>query len=268
MSEATLSKTKQGFGHTARRDAWWVSPIAVFTILSAFVIYTTWAALQGTHYVAGPYLSPLYSPEIYGDSPHSLFGPKPGWWPAWLPFSPALLVLWAPGLFRLTCYYYRGAYYKAFFADPISCTVSESKKRYTGETSFPLFLQNIHRYFVFIALGFLFILAYDVWKAMWFTDPVTGNTNFGIGVGTLVLGLNVVLLSSYTLGCHSLRHVVGGILDRLSGSPLRRKAYMCVTCFNEKHMRWAWMSLFSVAFSDIYIRMCAMGIWTDWKILL
>ncbi len=268
MSEATLSNTKQGFGQTARRDAWWVSPIAVFTILSAFVIYTTWAALQGTHYVSGPYLSPLYSPEIYGDSPHSLLGPKPGWWPSWLPFSPALLVLWAPGLFRLTCYYYRGAYYKAFFADPMSCTVSESKKRYTGETSFPLILQNVHRYFLFIALGFLLILSYDVWKAMWFADPVTGNTSFGIGVGTLILGLNVVLLSGYTLGCHSLRHVVGGILDRMSGTPMRRKAYMCVSCLNGKHMRWAWMSLFSVAFTDIYIRMCSMGIWTDWKILL
>jgi len=130
-----------------------------------------------------------------------------------------------------------------------------------------LFLQNIHRYFVFIALFFLLILTYDVWVAMWHADPVTGTKSFGIGVGTVVLATNVVLLSSYTLGCHSLRHVVGGMVDRLSGSPVRHKAYMCVTCLNRKHMLWAWMSLFSVAFSDIYIRLCSMGVWTDWRIL-
>lgn len=268
MSETNVSQTIQRFGHTTRRDAWWISPIVTFICLSAFVIYTTWAAFQGEYYYHGYYLSPLYSPEIFGDSPHSLFGPKPGWWPGWLPFSPALLILWAPGLFRLTCYYYRGAYYKAFFLDPVSCTVSESKKRYNGERSFPLILQNIHRYFLFIALGFLLILAYDVWAACWFTDPATGAKSFGIGVGTIVMAVNVVLLGGYALGCHSLRHVIGGMLDHLSGAPVRRKAYMCVTCFNQKHMIWAWCSLFSVGFADIYIRMCAMGIWTDWKILL
>lgn len=269
MPEAnTTTAPAPRFGQTARRDAWWTTPAMVFTVLSAFVIYTTWAAFQGEHYAHGPYLSPLYSPELWGSSPHALFGPKPGWWPGWLPFSPALLILWAPGLFRLTCYYYRGAYYKAFFADPIACTVSEGKKNYRGETAFPLFLQNIHRYFVFIALGFLLILTYDVWVAMWFTDPATGAERFGIGVGTLVLAVNIVFLSSYTLGCHSLRHVVGGMVDRLSGRPVRFRAYKCVTCLNRKHMLWAWMSLFSVGFSDIYIRLCSMGVWTDYKILL
>ena len=112
-----------------------------------------------THYTFGPYLSPFYSPELFGTSPHAWFGPKPGWWPAWLPFSPALLILWAPGGFRLTCYYYRGAYYKAFWADPPSCTVGEPRKSYLGERRFPLILQNVHRYFLYLALVFLVILA-------------------------------------------------------------------------------------------------------------
>ena len=103
-------------------------------------------------------------------APHSWFGPKPGWWPAALPFSAALLILWAPGGFRFTCYYYRGAYYKAFWADPPSCAVGEPRKKYLGEQSFPLILQNIHRYFLYLAILFLFVLTYDVWKAMWFTD--------------------------------------------------------------------------------------------------
>src|SRR5579872_4591430 len=115
------------FGETARQDLWWLQPLAVFLGLSAFVVYSTWAAFQNAHYTYGPYLSPFYSPELLGDSPHAWFGAKPASWPAWLPFSPALLILPIPGLFRLTCYYYRGAYYEAFWMDPPSCTVGEPR---------------------------------------------------------------------------------------------------------------------------------------------
>jgi len=267
MAELNLGRRVHRFGYTSRKDAWWVTPLLTFIGLSAFVIYTTWAAFQGEYYHYGSYISPLYSPELFGDSPHSWFGPKPGWWPAWMPWSPALLILWAPGLFRLTCYYYRGAYYKAFWADPPSCAVSEPRKTYRGENSFPLIMQNIHRYFMYIALLFIVFLSIDVWKALWFIDPVTGKESFGIGVGTLVLTVNVVLLGGYTFGCHSLRHVVGGFMDRLSGKPVRLTMYKCVSCFNRKHMLWAWMSLFWVGFTDIYVRMCAMGIWTDFRII-
>jgi hypothetical protein len=181
-------------------------------------------------------------------------------------FSPALLILPFPGLFRVTCYYYRGAYYKAFWADPPACAVGEPRKRYRGEASFPLIVQNIHRYFLYIALLFLVILLYDVYQALWFTDPVTGRTELGLGVGTLVLAANVTLLGGYTLGCHSMRHIVGGYLDRLSRSPIRQRAYDCSSCLNRGHLRWAWTSLFSVAFADLYVRLCSMGIWTDWRI--
>ena len=266
MTTVPVRVVPRGFGQTTRRDTWWAVPAVVFTILSAFVVYATWAAFQGQHYTYGPYLSPFYSPEVFGDSPHAWFGPKPSIWPAWLPFSPALLILPFPGLFRFTCYYYRGAYYKAFWADPPSCAVGEPRKGYRGENSFPLILQNVHRYFLFIALGFLVVLAHDVWKAMWFVDPVTGHVGFGIGVGTIVLAVNVVLLGGYALGCHSLRHVVGGKCDELTSDTLAT-AYRCVTCLNARHMAWAWCSLFSVAFSDIYVRLCATGVWTDWRLL-
>src|SRR6185436_14251570 len=266
MAHAQLPVIQRGFGETYRRDAWWIQPVVVFTILSSFVVYATWAAFQNANYVYGPYLSPFYSPELFGDSPHAWFGPKPGWWPGLLPFSPALLILPFPGLFRFTCYYYRGAYYKAFWADPPNCAVGEPRKSYLGERSFPLILQNIHRYFLYVALLFLFFLSHDVWKALWFDDG-SGVKHFGIGIGTLVLATNVVLLTCYTLGCHSLRHVVGGRLDRLARKPLRHQAYVCTSHLNRNHMRWAWMSLFSVGFSDIYIRLCSMGIWSDWRIL-
>jgi len=255
------------FATTMRRDAWWIQPVLTFVVLGAFVVYATWAAFQGEHYEFGPYLSPFYSPLLFGEGPHSWFGPKPGWWPGALPFSAALLILWAPGGFRFTCYYYRGAYYKAFWADPPSCAVGEPRKSYRGENSFPLILQNIHRYFLYLALIFIVILAYDVWKAMWFTDPATGGVRFGIGVGTLVLAVNVILLGGYTLGCHSLRHLVGGRLDQLASRPARLTLYKGASGLNCRHMRWAWASLFSVALADLYVRLCSMGVLTDWRLL-
>jgi hypothetical protein len=258
---------RRGFGETMRRDTWWVQPAITFLILASFVVYATWAAFQGNHYESGPYLSPFYSPLLFGDSHHAWFGPKPGWWPAVIPFSAALLILPFPGLFRFTCYYYRGAYYKAFWADPPSCAVGEPRKSYRGENSFPLILQNIHRYFLYIALAFIVILAWDVYKATQFADPATGGTRFGIGLGTIILAVNVVLLGGYTLGCHALRHVVGGYLDQLAGRPARKTAFACVSCLNRSHMRWAWASLISVASSDLYVRLCSMGIWQDWRIL-
>jgi hypothetical protein len=263
MTSPSLALPRRGFGETRRRDAWWAQPAIVVIILGGFVVYATWAAFQGAYYTYGPYLSPFYSPELFGPSPHAWFGPKPAWLPDWLPYSPAFLILWAPGGFRLTCYYYRGAYYKAFWADPPSCTVGEPRKTYWGERSFPLILQNVHRYFLYLAIIFLFILSYDVWLAMWFTDPTTGGTRFGIGIGTLVLAANVVLLASYTLGCHSLRHLAGGRLTQLSRRPVQHRAYVCVSALNRRHMLFAWLSLVMVAFSDLYVRLCAMGIWHD-----
>jgi hypothetical protein len=252
----------RSFGQTRRRDAWWVTPLVVFLVLTSFIVYATWAALQGVHFEYGPYLSPFYSPLIFGDSEHAWFR-SVSWWP----LSPALLILWAPGGFRFTCYYYRGAYYKAFWADPSSCTVGEPRKSYIGERAFPLILQNVHRYFFYLALIFLVFLTIDVWKALWFTDPASGAKEFGVGVGTLVLALNVAFLASYTLGCHSLRHLIGGGLTQISKRPVRHQGYRAVSALNRRHALFAWLSLFMVAFADLYVRMCAMGIWHDIRLI-
>jgi hypothetical protein len=267
MDYADTLPPQRRFGQTTRPDAWWVQPLFVFLGFSAFIVYSTWAAFNPlsngscAYWFNGNganYLSPFFSPEIFGYSPHAIFGGKPGWWPGWVPFSPAFLVLWAPAGFRFTCYYYRGAYYKAFWADPINCAVGEPRKTYLGERSFPLIMQNIHRYMFYLAAMFIVILSYDAWLGMWFTD-LTGKEHFGIGVGTIVLSLNAVFLGLYTFGCHSLRHLVGGFLDSKSKAPTCAKAYNCVSCLNTRHMMWAWISLFWVGFTDVYVRLCATG---------
>ncbi len=287
MSQSPLSLPQaRGLGQTQRKDNWWLQPLVVFLGLSAFVVYSTWAAFQGAHYEFGPYLSPMYSPLLFDAgtafgssslSHHTWFGAWPAWIPAWVPASPALIILSVPAGFRMTCYYYRGAYYKAFWADPLNCAVGEPRNGYRGENFFPLLIQNVHRYLFYLAALYIVILAYDAVVATQFHDNWAANggrmlfggdggAGFGIGVGTLVLTLNVILLGGYTFGCHCARHFTGGNNDHQSKLPLGKKPYECISCLNRNHMKWAWCSLIWVGFTDFYIRMVSMGIWIDWRL--
>jgi hypothetical protein len=134
---------------------------------------------------------------------------------------------------------------------------------YRGERWFPLVLQNVHRYFAYIAVIFLVMLSYDVWLALWFPNPQSGQETFGVGIGTLVLAVNVVFLSLYTFGCHSLRHVLGGRADEVSTSSVREVCYNCASSLNGRHQLFAYTSMFTVVFADVYVRLCSMGIWSD-----
>ncbi len=124
-------------------------------------------------------------------------------------------------------------------------------------------MQNLHRYFMYLAVIFVFILIYDAWKGLWFVNAATGEEQFGLAVGSIVLAMNATLLGGYTFGCHSFRHLVGGFKNQLSKAPVQRTLYNCSSCLNRRHKNWAWASLFWVAFSDLYVRLCAMGIITD-----
>ncbi len=271
----------RGFLQTQRTDYWWIQPILVLLGLGGFVVYSTWAAFQGCNYFTGGVdqpgvqrlLSPFYSPVLWDPrgiySGHAWFGELPSWWPAWMFFSPALLILPFPAGFRFTCYYYRGAYYKAFWGDPVNCAVGEPGfrgKNYRGEQKFPLIMQNIHRYFLYVAVAFIALLTWDAFATLWHYNT-DGTRSFGLSVGSIVLILNPIFLSLYTFGCHCMRHFVGGKNDCLSCSMDGGGAYKKVTWLNQRHMLFAWISLFGVAFTAIYVRMCANGTWTDWRIL-
>ena len=262
MTTSVRDLQERSFGATLRRDAWWIAPALTALVLGSFAVYATWAAWVNRYYEWGPYLSPFYSPLI-----------QTTWWP----LSPAFLILIFPGAFRATCYYYRKAYYRAFFLDPVACAVGEPRHVYKGETKFPFILQNFHRYAMYAAVVFIFILSYDVFLAMrWPVNGVLadgtmapGPREFGVGIGTLAMLVNVVLLSCYTFGCHSLRHLVGGNVNCFScvrGGRARFEAWRGVSALNRHHMLFAWCSLFSVGLTDVYIRLCAMGVIHDMRL--
>lgn len=248
-------------GATQRLDRWWVGPLTVGVTFALCGAYATWAIFQGNNYFVEPYLSPFYSPCISASCPDEIRIIGITWWP----FSPAILMMGAILGFRGTCYYYRKAYYRAYFMDPPACAVEEHRgTKYRGETAFPWVLQNFHRYFLYLSLPILGFLWYDTMQAFFFED------GFGIGLGTILLLVNVVLLSGYLLGCHSLRHLIGGRTDCYScvnfAGP-KHGAWRIASMFNRRHMYWAWTSLVFVCIADLYVRLVAMGVLTDVRLL-
>jgi len=249
---------------TLRRDDWARSPIVTATFLTVFVVYSTWAVFQNAYYYAGTQfhrdlLSPFYSPCIAGSCvPGSHGGFVISWWM----LSPGILVLLGPLGFRLTCYYYRKAYYRSFWQSPPACGVADGHTSYSGETRFPLILQNIHRYFFFIGLLFCVILSIDA--VMAFRLP--GDGGYGMSIGTVVLCANAVLLWLYTLSCHACRHMCGGNVKQFSKHRVRYNVWKTLTPLNAKHMQLAWVSLTFVALADLYVRLVASGTITDLKL--
>jgi len=140
----TRAKIKE---RTLRTDKWWLQPLMTFGVLFSFVIYATFRAFENANYYseANDLISPFYSPclseacapgaTISGFTPVSaeIFN---------FALSPALIILIFPLGFRMTCYYYRKAYYRSFWLSPPACAVAEPHEKYTGETRAPLIFQN------------------------------------------------------------------------------------------------------------------------------
>jgi hypothetical protein len=264
MQTIQVARSGGGFARTARVDHWWLAPASTAIGLVVFFGYLTFRAFDATHVWFDPYISPTVAPPFFtpasgypGAVPldHAWFGAFPGWWPAVLPQSPAFF---APALaiaFRLTCYYYRGAYYKAMGMRPPNCAVGGRTFAYRGERALLLF-QNLHRYTLY---GALFLIVCLWWEGL---AAFVKDGRFGIGVGTVVMIVNAALLTGYTFGCHSWRHLIGGQLDCFTCenrvSP-RYGLWKGSTWMNERHMAFAWFSLVWVAFTDLYIYLASSG---------
>ena len=241
---------------TLRSDRWWLYPLTTFVVFTAFVIYATIRAFQGAHYYSTPYLSPFYSPCL-GDCVEgaSDFGQPFDWFP----LSAALIILIFPLGFRLTCYYYRKAYYRAFWFSPPACAVAEPHAAYGGESRFPLILNNLHRWFWYAAVVVGAILTFDTVLTFRNEEGEWGH----MGLGSLIFIANIVLIWLYTLSCHSCRHAVGGRLRHFSKHPIRYKLWTWVSRLNTRHGAYAWLSLFSVAIADFYVYLLSTGTITD-----
>jgi hypothetical protein len=159
----------------------------------------------------------------------------------------------------MTCYYYRKSYYRSFWMSPPACAVAEPHKKYTGETRFPLIIQNSHRYFFYAGLVLNVILTYD---AIISYRNEAGDWGH-MSVGSLVLTLSAAMLWLYSMSCHTCRHTIGGRLKNFSKHPVRYKLWGWVSVLNHKHQQFAWLSLAAVAFADIYVRQVADDTWTN-----
>jgi hypothetical protein len=261
--EAPARTRAQIAQRTLRTDQWWKQPALVATLLTIWVTYATVHVFIGKWYYVPQYhyLTPFYSPCISGEC-------VPGssslgqWFPALPPIIPYALVSLPFVLgFRLSCYYYRRAYYRAFWRSPAACAVQEPHASYSGETRFPLIMQNIHRYFWVMVLLISILNTYDVTQA--FRGP---DGNFGIGLGSLIMLANVVLLWMYTLGCHSCRHITGGRLKHFSKHPVRYWMWTKVSWLNSRHMQFAWVTLTSLLVTDLYIWLVSAGVFSDPRI--
>jgi hypothetical protein len=258
--EAPARTRAQISQRTLRTDQWWKSPAIVATLLSIWVTYATVHVFIGKWYFVPQYhyLTPFFSPCISGEC-------APGssslgqWFPALPPIIPYALVSLPFVLgFRLSCYYYRRAYYRAFWRSPGACAVKEPHASYSGETRFPLIMQNVHRYFWVMVLLISILNTYDVTQA--FRGP---NGNFGFGLGSIIMLANVVLLWMYTLGCHSCRHITGGRLKHFSKHPVRYWMWTKVSWLNARHMQFAWITLTSLLVTDLYIWLVSAGVFSD-----
>ncbi|HET6213481.1 MAG TPA: hypothetical protein VFE14_11490, partial [Micromonosporaceae bacterium] len=228
---------------TLRTDRWWVPPLTVGAILLFFVVYSTVRIFMGKWYWAAEehYLTPLYSPCLSKSClvGSSHFGAPLPKLPFWIPLGIVAFPIVAG--FRVTCYYYRKAGYRALWLSPQACAVSEPHKMYTGETRFPLVLMNFHRYFFYLAAAVLLINVYDGALAFHGVDG-----GFGAGLGTLIIWINVAMLAGYTLSCHACRHTVGGRLKHFSRHPLRYRFWTIVSRLNTRHGTFAMISLVTV----------------------
>ncbi|MGH3376501.1 MAG: hypothetical protein ACRDP6_17355 [Actinoallomurus sp.] len=255
---------------TLRKDRWWLSPVMMFVTITAWVAYATVSSMMGTSFWVEKYhnLTPFYSPCVSKGCPADA-ATIGRFLPEHLPFFFPYALISLPFLlgFRLTCYYYRKTYYRAFWLTPAACAVpdkSPARKApgaYSGETRIPLILQNTHRYFWVFAMILSIVNTWDAIEAFHGKDG-----GFGIGLGTIILWVNLLLLWAYTVSCHSCRHIMGGRLKTFSKAPIRYWLWTQIGKLNNRHGQLALITLATLVVTDAYVALVAHGSFSDLRI--
>jgi hypothetical protein len=89
----------------------------------------------------------------------------------------------------------------------------------------------------------------------------------GSGTGSMIMGVNIVLLWCYTLSCHSCRRITGGRLKNFSSHPVRYWFWTKTSWLNGRHMPLAWITLGIRMLTGPYIMVVAGGAFSDPGIL-
>jgi hypothetical protein len=183
-------------------------------------------------------------------------------------YSPTVLIAPLPGLFRLTCYAYRKDYHRHVFHHPLGCDEDERgenhNRPYTGERNAILQIENFHRYLLYAAIPILPFFYYD------FLHSLTYSGSILLRLGSFVLLANALMLTSWTISCHSFRHLIGGNLDsysHASAGKFRKKLFDLQSRLNAHHEALAWISLFTIFFADMYLRALSAGLPFDLRII-
>ena len=220
-------------------------------VLLLFAIYATWRAFEDAHYFSEPYLSPFYSPcltDKCASGAQDLGQWVPDGWLAAVSGAdhpdisariPADLLLLPEGLLPLV-----------LGVSP-ACAVAEPHKGYSGETRFPLIVQNIHRYFLYVAMLFAVLLSWDAIHSFRDTNGEWGH----MGLGTVILlhqrGPDLGL---HTLSCHSLSAHNGRSPQALFRASDALSGLTLISKMNARHTLLAWTSLVWLVVADFYIR--------------
>jgi len=181
-------------------------------------------------------------------------------------YSPTILIIPIPTLFRLTCYAYRKDYHRHLFEHPLGCSNAtrgeKQTRKYTGERNAIFQLWNLHRYFLYAGLLILPFFYYDVFHSL------TYSGGFVLRLGSLILLANTLIVTAWTLSCHAFRHVVGGNIDCYScvyGGKTRKSVFDIQSWWNSHHEAIAWISLITFFMTDLFLRALQAGLPVDFR---
>ena len=148
-------------------------------------------------------------------------------------YSPALLILIFPLGFRLTCYYYRKAYYRSFWLVAAGLRRGRRPRQLQRRDPVPADPPE-HPPLLLLDPADLQLhphLRRHRWPS---ASRASASASASARWSSCV---NAVFLWLYTLSCHACRHFCGGQVKQFSKHPVRYRLWKLVTPLNARHMQ-------------------------------